>query len=213
MQGGRNRNEDAFLADPEKGLFAVADGIGGGYHGDLASRMAIEQLRLGRASGLTLRKCFDRAQKVIIAFSQENIGEALMGTTLTALEVKNDGIQICHIGDSRCYQFTRKFLRKLTEDHETFEESMQNPVLSEYLGAPDDLVPLRVQSEFIPCSGHQRFLLCTDGLHRQLQDQEIAEEVERSGPDPGSVVSRLCFVASQKEDSDNVTVVFVEIEF
>lgn len=213
LLGSRSRNEDALLADNTAGIFAVADGIGGGYHGDLASRMAVNAVAQANQEGASLRKAFESAQRQILEFSRTNLGDALMGTTLTAFEVKTDGIQLCHIGDSRCYQLIGKLLRQFTEDHESYEESMKNPVLSDYLGIPDELVPLRLQWEFIPLSGRQMLLLSTDGLHRQLTDQEVALHAEAAGPEPESIARRLCHVASQKEESDNVTVVCVEVDF
>lgn len=212
-QGSRRRNEDASLVDKAMGLFAVADGIGGGYHGDVASRMAVDTLRQARGAGVSLRKCFELAQEAILRFSKDTLGEALVGTTLTAMEVTGQGISICHIGDSRCYHFTGRILRQLTEDHESFEESMQNCVLSDYLGMPDHMVPLRIQCESIKFSGVQHFLLCTDGLHRQLTDQEIAVAIERVGLNSEGMAERLCTVAAQKEGSDNVTALFFRIEF
>ena len=211
--GSRKKNEDYYLIDEKLGLFAVADGVGGGLHGDVASKMVIEILHRSRLSGIALRKCFYLAQEELLRFSRNTFGDALMGTTLTAIEFSNIGVQLSHVGDSRCYHLSGNIIRQLSEDHETFEESMQNTVLSDYVGLPDDLVPLRVQTESFSFSGTQKFLLCTDGLHRQLSDREIIVEIGRSDSDPSSIVKRLGLKATQKEESDNVTLVCVEVIF
>lgn len=211
--GTRKKNEDALIVDEPLGLYAVADGVGGGLHGDIASRMVVERVHRSRAEGVTLRKAIDLAQKELVDFSIKNFGDPLMGTTFTAVEVKKDGLQLAHVGDSRCYHFTGKMLRQLTEDHESYEESMQNTVLSDYVGMPDEMIPLKVQSEFLPFSGTQRFLLSTDGLHKQLSAQEIVTVIEKCDSVPTDVVQRLCHVATQRDESDNVTVIFMEITF
>ncbi len=211
--GSRKKNEDALLLDERLNLFAVADGIGGGYHGDIASKMVVERIHRARLDGVSLRKGFELAQAELLTYSRKHIGDALMGTTLTAIELKPGGIQLVHVGDSRAYQMSDTILRQLTEDHESFEESLQNPVLSEYLGMPDELVPLKIQSEWLPISGRHRFLLSTDGLHRQLDDREVSAITVKAGFVPLAVAEALCRVASQKEESDNVTVIFLEVEF
>lgn len=211
--GGRKKNEDSLLVDERLGLFAVADGVGGGYQGNVASKMVIERVHRARLEGHTLRKGFDLAQSELIAYSRAHFGDALMGTTLTAIEMKSDGILLVHIGDSRAYSLHGLMVRQLTEDHEAYEESMKNPVLSEYLGMPDELVPLKIQAEAIRYSGLQRFLLCTDGLHRQLTDQQIASIIGSSGGEPQLIVQAVCQRAAQMEDSDNVTAILLEVEF
>lgn len=212
-QGTRKKNEDALLIEEKLRLFAVADGVGGGLHGDMASRMVIERIHRSRLDGISLRKSIDLAHAELVDFSIKNFGDPLMGTTVSAIEVRDDGLQLAHVGDSRCYHFTGKILRQLTEDHESFEESMNNTVLSDYVGMADDLVPLKVQSEFIPFSGVQRFLLSTDGLHKQITDQEIVGAIVQCQSVPSDVVQRLCHIATQGEESDNVTVIFAEVSF
>jgi protein phosphatase len=209
--GSRVKNEDCYLVNDELGLYAVADGIGGGFHGELASRMSIECLQKSIKEGLSLAKAFEAAQEELISFSKKRFGEAVMGTTLTALHCSAENIRLAHIGDSRCYKVLDGILNQLTEDHEIFEESMNATVLASYIGMPCDLVALPVQLESFARTGPQRFLLATDGLHRQLSEREILKVLTSEPWLPEIAADRLCELAGSKEDSDNITVLLLDL--
>src|SRR4051812_37511048 len=99
--GGREMNQDAFLVNNDKKLYAVADGVGGGLKGEVASQMAVEGLDAHCKTASELRATITTLQEAVLKEALETIGEALMGTTLTAVLIDNGSVNLCHVGDSR----------------------------------------------------------------------------------------------------------------
>ncbi len=206
--GSREMNQDAYLISEDSGLYAVADGVGGGLRGEIASRMAIEGFRLYASERVSLEPTIRRLQEDIYKEAIESLGEPIMGTTLTALRITGNEVRLGHIGDSHCYHFTGSVLKLITEDHESFEESLGGPVLSSYLGMPTDTHTFRVQEETFTISPGDKILLCTDGLYRQLSETRIAQLVQQH-PRLEDIATALCAEASAADYSDNVTVVLL----
>jgi len=210
--GTRNMNQDAFLVSPERGLFAVADGISGGLRGEDASRMAIEGLIRHATQPDLLKPSVEWAQHEILQEALASLGRPMMGTTLTAVQLHDHEITLCHVGDSRCYVMSEGKLHQISMDHRVYDEKQRQFVLSSYLGFPSDISPLLLQEISIPVSSGTRILLCTDGLHRQLPIDRVTAKVQ-SGQAPQEMVKELCDEAVQiVERSDNVTVVYIEIK-
>lgn len=209
--GGREQNEDACLVDDSLGLYAVADGVGGGLKGEVASQMAVQGLKNYRPEVETLKDVFQILQKEILQESIETLGRALMGTTLSCVEIKNNKATLCHVGDSRIYFFDGNVLRLLTEDQEFYDEVLRGTVLNSYLGIESDIHPLRIVQETISINPGQAFLLASDGLFKQMSDMRIVNLIRENLKTPDRLVKQLCDEASHTEHSDNVTVVYVEI--
>ena len=210
--GSREMNQDSLLADEEKGLFAVADGVGGGLRGEIASSMAVEGLKLYASPMGSLAPAIQKLQEDILKEAMESLGDALMGTTLTAVRVRGTEATLGHIGDSRLYLFTESHLKLLTEDHESFDEGMGGPVLSSYLGMPSDIHPMRIQNEVFAVTPGDRLLLCSDGLYRQMTETRISQLIQVHFRQPQEMLAAMCAEASASEFSDNVTIVYVEID-
>ncbi|NBJ15677.1 MAG: Stp1/IreP family PP2C-type Ser/Thr phosphatase [Dehalobacter sp. 4CP] len=192
----RKNNEDYFLILPEESFFAVADGMGGHNAGEIASRIAVEQLE-GKAAELKSSEIQDLQDWIVQAVNQANRevyevslrteGTEGMGTTLTALMIYDNKAVVGHVGDSRIYLWRNKTLTLLSEDHSmvnelvrlgelTEEKAKNHPhkhVLSRALGVElnidVDCFQLKVQDGDV-------FLLCTDGFSNEISDQEIAAE-------------------------------------
>lgn len=141
----RRRNEDAFLAAPDRGLFAVADGMGGHPAGDVASRTAIETLAESVArqapdtarahgapaddattdgDGALLSAAFARANAALLEYALARPDHNGLGTTLTALLIRGRHAVIGHIGDSRLYLVRDDECRQLTTDHTWVEREV-----------------------------------------------------------------------------------------
>ena len=116
----REGNEDSGLVSSK--LVAVADGMGGHAGGEVASTIAISALNskhIDEDSLLTVTKEIDIT---ITNLSKKQPNLAGMGTTLTALHINNDSVQLLHVGDSRCYAFTGGKLNQLSHDHTVMQE-------------------------------------------------------------------------------------------
>jgi protein phosphatase len=209
----RRRNEDSALVST--GIYAVADGMGGHAGGDVASNLAVVALR--RLADLPARGPYDvrdelaRANDDILAAAAQEPALGGMGTTVTGLSlVCLDGAErwvVFNIGDSRVYRFADGKLEQLTTDHIAPESVTQRRgVITRALGTapgpePDLWVRLAIPGE--------RYLVCSDGLPLELDDQDIAEILDLH-PDPQQAADELVRLAVVAGGRDNVTVVVVD---
>lgn len=219
--GAREGNQDAMLVDAEHGVFAVADGVGGGYRGDVASAIGVAEVSLLPKTE-PLSKSFHNAQKRVLEDAMENLGQALMGSTLTAIRFESGNCELSHVGDSRCYRYEPPLLRLLTVDHEFYDEASGGPVLSSYLGLDPALGPITLHEDRFPIHGRSGFLICSDGLYKQLSEARIVELIEQHQalgtetappalPAIEALVEQLVEEASRAQYSDNVTAVFISV--
>ena len=210
--GGREGNQDSFLIWPERNVFAVADGVGGGLKGDVASQMSVGGLKALPADSTHLRPVFEKIQISVLEEAIRTLGDALMGSTLTAMIIANGKAEVCHVGDSRCYMWRDGNIRCLTTDHEIFDDNLGGPVLASYMGLPPELHALTIQEESEVIQPGDRFLLCSDGLYKQITEDRLLEHIENLRIEPERLVEVLCDEASQVRHSDNVTVVWITID-
>lgn len=222
----RSENEDAFLATGK--IFAVADGMGGHLAGEVASATALkifkDQIERGRGSTNKnlIVQSIQKANQTVYQKAIGEPGQQGMGTTLTAMILKNQKYLIGHIGDSRAYLLRKDKLRRLTEDHALVaemvregkispEEAAGHPlrnVLTRALGVEPELeVDLIVQDQL----AGDKILLCTDGLNAMLDDEQIERIIAREA-NPEDICQELIRTANAKGGSDNVTVVLVEFD-
>ena len=225
----RDGNEDAALVSPN--LVAVADGMGGHAGGEVASKIAITSVRdLGKVLSDPALDAESREDLLLnISFSIDheiaevsNADRALqgMGTTLTALHLNGEKVELLHIGDSRCYQWQGKKLIQLSYDHTVMQELLdqgrltaeevinhpQRSLLTQALIGDSGIDP--ILHIFESKIGDQ-FLLCSDGLSSVLSDYEIAAIIKKS--DPSAVVDQLIDAVHDKGAPDNVTILWVEV--
>lgn len=232
----RRINEDSFLMSAP--LFVIADGMGGHAFGDRASQAAIavfaDALVEGAPSSATaILETVKRANDAVLELSVGD--DSLSGTTLTGVAfVDLDSAGNYHwmafnVGDSRSYRWDGRTLTQLSVDHSAVQELVDSGVLSKAeaerhpqrnvitraLGA-DDTVDADIW--LLPARARQTFLLCSDGLSKELSDDEIAriivfhdaEQLRETDNLPLSLAERLVNAAIAAGGSDNVTVVIVE---
>jgi len=222
----RHINQDAFLEAPQNSLWAVADGMGGHAAGDHASRLVVD--RLGALQALNSSE--DAVQQIEQALNAANAqllsdaeakGAEIIGTTVVILSLVGWTAVIAWVGDSRLYRLRAGQLQQLTTDHTevqewvaqgrlSAEEAERHPhgnVLARAVGAEEQLeVAHRVET----LQAGDRYLLCSDGLSKELSDQRLleilsAKEAVSAGAD------RMIAEALAAGGRDNVTVVIAEV--
>src|SRR6266496_1152836 len=190
----RPLNEDSFLADRERCIFAVADGVGGAEAGEVASQTAIEVLDEAfrhHVDGADIEDLMElaiqRANASIHQMAQEHAKFSMMATTIVALHLDGNIATIGHVGDSRLYRLTPdSVLLRETEDHSVVEEEVRagrmtpeqaanhpsKNVISRALGAEDSV---EVDLKVMEVDEGTAFLLCSDGITRHVADNELRE--------------------------------------
>lgn len=234
----RARNEDyagAFepdeprLRDRRGRLFAVADGMGGHARGDVASRLAVDTVRAAYFDDAALAddvpgalvRSVERANAVLYAEGAGHDGEPRMGTTLTALVVRDREAFVAHVGDSRAYLVRGREIRQLTEDHSLVSELVRKGVLtpSEAEHHPSAHVVVRALGAAsavavevtgpVPLDDGDTLVLCTDGLSRLVTAREILRAARaRALP---RACARLVRLANRRGGPDNITLQMVRV--
>ena len=225
----RKSNEDAYGLDlrNDQGVcnFIVCDGMGGAAAGEIASRMAVEAMLHAMSDGVLTRETFqeavDAANHSVHHSAEQNPARAGMGTTLVAMATRGDRAWVAHVGDSRCYRMRDGGLERLTHDHSLVDEQVR---LGQLTPAQAETSPMRnvitravgthetvdVDVRIVDVRPGDAFLLCSDGLHGELDDDEIAG-VLREHPTPMDAVGQLIDTANDKGSADNVTAVLVQL--
>jgi len=225
----RENNEDSVLAEDDIALYAVADGIGGHRGGEVASRLAIETLRMivresvsrgfdPETAEATLDTAFTTANARIVETGSQDPSLAGMGTTMTALLMTGKRAYVAHLGDSRAYLLRDGSLRQVTEDHAvvaeqvragliTPEQARRSPlrhIITRALGIQQEV---HVDHRTIELGPADVFLLCTDGLTEMVEGPEIESILIRDSP--AEAVVKLIAAANVYGGADNITVVVV----
>jgi len=218
----RPANEDSFFL--RRGLYAVCDGMGGARAGEVASQMAcLGLLALDPASAgrKELRTAIVNTNQAIISRSLAEEQLLGMGTTLTAVLVKEGSLILAHVGDSRAYLFHDGSLIQLSDDHSWVGEMVRRgeltpaqaavhphrSVITRALGTDGELEP---DLSEVDIGEGDRVLVCSDGLSGFVSDAEIAELLARDEP-PSAVVESLVRAALAGGGEDNVTVVVIDV--
>ncbi len=225
----RARNEDALLQRPERGLFVVADGMGGHVAGDIASRMAVDVVddRTAEATDDPVAQLADAARAAhaaILKAASANRALDGMGTTLTALRLLEPaGCAVVHVGDSRAYRWHRGTLEQVTRDQTWVQDQVDagalspaqarahpfSAMLTSALGVGG--ADLDTQIVRPDCEPGDLFLLCSDGLTAALDDDDI-RAVLAGHPDLEDAAAALVRAANEAGGPDNITVALVRID-
>lgn len=226
----RENNEDRVLCDPERGIFAVIDGVGGEQGGEIAAQAALDVLRarLSRRTtdpGRLVREAIALANKQIYEQSQRDERLAGMACVLTVAVLDGGKLTVGHVGDSRLYALRRGEIRKVTRDHspvgtredageiselEAMHHPRRNEIFRDVGSAPhepDDEGFIDVQE--IPFEPDGAILLCSDGLSDLVTAGAILDTVESRAGDPQAAVEELIAQANAQGGKDNISVVLV----
>lgn len=221
----RAHNEDTYHSDPTTGLWLVADGMGGHAHGEVASAIARDTVPARLALGDGLGEAIRNADRAIIALSSRRDGMLPMGTTIAALLLRDNRYDIAWVGDSRVYVHRDSHLQQLSQDHSYVRELIDKGAISEAearhhprrnvvtqaLGVtpPEDLQVAEVHGE---TQAGMQFLLCSDGLTEEVDDDAISAILARRDLSAQECVDSLILAALDGGGSDNVTVLLVRVD-
>lgn len=227
--------------DVERGLFLVADGMGGHGHGDVASRVAVEAIvqhmdeafqrwDLGEGldesgepqTGVELEYSIHAAHRSVVGAVAEDQTLAGMGTTVVGLAASGDAVFLAHVGDSRAYRLRADSLELMTEDHTWVNEQVQagylspeqarsHPLKSVVTRAVGGDHQVEVDCREVPADKGDLFLICSDGLTTMLTDEEIHNLLASRGT-LEDLCERLVGRANEKGGVDNITVIVVKFE-
>jgi len=227
----RAGNEDTFLLDCPRGLFIVADGMGGHAAGEVASEMAVQiiQNELGAVRGLTDRDAAARMRTAIQLANDAIFERTLaeqdkrgMGTTTTVMALFSRRYLIGQVGDSRAYLLRRGELLQLTKDHSYVQEQVDaglltpdqarthpySNVITRCVGANEEVAPDIYFGNLEP---GDVILLATDGLTGMLEDQQL-QTILGSEDNPEHCVNRMIADANRRGGLDNITAIVIRID-
>lgn len=222
----RTSNEDSYGYRADRGIFLVCDGMGGAAGGEVASRMTVqkilERMTSDSADGPeALHEAIAEANRAVLECAERDPGLYGMGTTLVALLLHPGSAMIAHAGDSRCYLFRDGQLTRCTLDHSlvdeqlrlgtmTREEAERSPfrsVITRAVGTQKSMVEDVAEIE---TRQGDVFLLCSDGLTREVTEDKIAD-VLRAEKDLDAIAARLVDAANEAGGRDNVTCLVVRV--
>jgi serine/threonine protein phosphatase PrpC len=230
-------NEDNLrLHEPEAGdarfshgnLYIVADGVGGHMKGEVASALAVDELTRAyfeagaEDPSANLLTAINAANLRIHESAEAETDEGPpMATTVVVAAVLKDQIVVANVGDSRAYIVGDGVIRQISHDHSwvqdqldsgrmTVEEARISPrrnVITRALGLGVE-VEAELKTESDP-SAHTRLVLCTDGVHGVIDDDELAALVE--GHEPQAAVERILARVDERQGRDDATIIIVDL--
>lgn len=231
----REKNEDAVYADDNLHLYIVADGMGGYEGGEIASNMALQiivsdlrEMLVGQEPEEendptvlkeNLRQVVYHANDSIYQYYQDGEQHSPMGTTLTAVYIRDNVAYVIHVGDSRAYLINPEWgMKQITQDHSvtgemlkngeiTIEEAKVHPkrhMLTRALG----YFPLvDVDITALPIAKGESIFLCTDGLYNLVSEEEIYHCILS---EQGQAIPKLVLQALENGGYDNISAVLIE---
>ncbi len=223
----RSANQDAFALLAGQGVALLADGMGGHARGDLASALAVSaalRALLDSAPGPAM-PALPAAERLADAVAAANLAilahaEALpdadgMGTTLLAALFTPGRLDVAHVGDSRLYRLRDARLDRLTTDQTVGELIASRGgvrrgtppfanVLTQALGCEARVTP---ETHTLECARDDLYMLCSDGLHGMLGDEQIRLTLLTFGANLDAASRELVRLANERGGLDNITVV------
>lgn len=236
----RDTNEDSHITEPNLALFAVADGMGGHAAGEVASRIAVEEVRRSIGSTRTqsvmdayvrepnletrrhvlsrLRRAVEHANKRVREESQQDASRSGMGTTIDVVWLARDHAFVAHAGDGRVYLGRPSTVMQLTQDHAEVDTLKATGVISAHkrhrgsnrlLNAVGVAEHINVDTLFVDLGKGDRILLCTDGVHGQIDTEAELAELLRSGT--SEAAARALVARAGQRGRDNATALVIEV--
>ncbi len=224
----RSVNEDACLNLPELGLWVIADGMGGHHAGDVASQMIVEHLQqINEPQDLNnfvceAQRCLLEVNQRLMEMATQQFDNATIGSTVAVLLAYDQQCAFLWVGDSRIYRLRNEKLEQMTKDHSMVEEYIDDGllrpeeadecsvanVLTRAIGAENELL---IDTKIDEMQHGDIFLLCSDGLYREIPHEEMTQLMTGSS-DCLTMTKNLLERALDEGAKDNVTVSVVQIK-
>jgi serine/threonine protein phosphatase PrpC len=230
----RKTNQDSYFLNLEKKLFVIADGMGGHNGGDIASQMAVKTLpqyffeNLSMEPSPLLVGSIKESNRAIKQFGETHTELVGMGTTIVSFYFRGQNIYIGNVGDSRAYLVNNKKIYQLTRDHSLVQEKLnygiynreqaaldpQKNVLVRTVGFEEDV---DVDVYVYKVVKNDIFLICSDGLHGKVSDEDMLYIINTVISDPSAatqevadkVIKALIDQANENGGQDNITAILV----
>lgn len=222
----RQLNEDAILDHAEAGLWAVADGMGGHSAGDIASQTLVKALaQISRIDDLEhyseqVASCLHRVNRDLLELAESRGYGQIIGSTIVVLLIAGTEFRYLWAGDSRLYRYRLGNLEQLTTDHSLYNESIslglspldgsleqgRGNVITRAVGADPQLKLDYGQGKV---ETHDVFILCSDGIDKELSHAEIAALCKTGSAD--EIAHGLVHEAEGKGGRDNISVIVIKV--
>lgn len=232
----REINEDyTYISDPYPNglmLAIVADGMGGHFAGEVASKTAVETIKQELHPIMTdnltidqyknaLEKAIYKANDKVYEQSISNDGLRGMGTTIVASIISSDWVILAHIGDSRAYLIDDKQIKQLTWDHSLVNELLKNGQITEEeaISHPQKNVITRalgtdqqveIDTILIHWEEKQTLVFCSDGLTNHVPDEKILEVVQDKSMPIQEAADELLSIANHAGGEDNISIILLQ---
>ncbi|MEG0919624.1 MAG: Stp1/IreP family PP2C-type Ser/Thr phosphatase [Anaerovoracaceae bacterium] len=230
----RSNNEDSYLVMRTKGVYMVADGVGGNNGGEKASKMAVDivseyisknnldQLNKKEEIGWLFKRAIDEANLQIREKAKSNSEYHGMATTLVVAYILGKTLFVINIGDSRAYICRDEEIYQITEDHtyvnslvkqgaitkEEARDHEENHMITKAVGAEPtadmDFFKIGIEKDDV-------ILLCTDGLYGEIQDDVILKNIIEE-KNMTKLANKLIEIANEAGGKDNVTAVCITVK-
>lgn len=221
----RKVNQDSFAERTDIGVWAVADGMGGHEAGEIASKTVTDQIKNLPANG-NIVEMLEAVQQSIMSANLQLTQQAaaydsqrVPGSTVVVLIINGDQGAIVWAGDSRIYRRRDQVVTQLTRDHSHVQDLVEQGVILESEAESHPMAnvitravgisePLELESKWIDVRADDQFLLCSDGLSRLVNNEELATMMDNR--DSGEVTQSLLHTALVRGARDNVTLICVK---
>lgn len=205
--GRRPSNQDNALVDPERAVYAVADGVGGGNAGEVAAATVCLELARALRQGMPCSQGLLNAHQELRKRALEDRAAGYSASTIAGVSFHRRQAEIWWVGDSRVYLVRDRELLQLTHDHRL--EGAQH-ILTQAIGAPLPH-PLRIASLAMPRRAGDVWLVCTDGLYNTVEPEQVLDCVLR-GLNPQDMAEELQSRSLRQGADDNLTLILIRDE-